>query len=54
LEELKDKPTNAGKKSIVRIRRRAGQVLQREQRTDRNLRIYLEKRKSGELILGKN
>ena len=38
LEELKDKLTNAGKKEIVSIRRRAGQVLQREQRADRNLR----------------
>lgn len=38
LEELKDKPTNAGKKEIVSIHRRAGQVLQREQRADRNLR----------------
>ena len=38
LEELKDKLINDGKKEIVNIRRRAGQVLQREQRTDRNLR----------------
>ena len=34
----KDKLTNAGKKEIISIRRRAGQVLQREQRADRNLR----------------
>ena len=38
LEELKDKLTNAGKKEIVSILRRAGQVLQHEQRVDRNLR----------------
>lgn len=38
LEELKDKLTNAGKKEIVSIRRRAGQVLQHEQRANRNLR----------------
>mgnify|MGYP007110370715 CR=1 FL=1 len=38
LEELKDKLSNGGKKEIVSLRRRAGQVLQREQRTDRNLR----------------
>jgi len=38
LEELKDKLTNAGKKEIISIRRRAGQVLEREQRADRNLR----------------
>lgn len=38
LEELKDKLTNAGKKEIVSIGRRPGQVLQREQRVDRNLR----------------
>lgn len=37
LEELKDKLTNAGKKEIVSIRRRAGQVLQREQGADQNL-----------------
>ena len=38
LKELKDKLTNAGKKEVVNIRRRAGQVLQCEQRADRNLR----------------
>jgi hypothetical protein len=38
LEELKDKLTNAGKKEIVTIRRRAAQVHQREQRADRILR----------------
>jgi hypothetical protein len=38
LEELKDKLTNADKKEIVSIRRRAGQVLEREWRADRNLR----------------
>lgn len=34
LEELREKLTNAGKKEIVSIGRRAGQVLQREQRAD--------------------
>lgn len=39
LEGIKDKLTNAGKKEIVSIRQRAGLVLQREQRADRNLRV---------------
>lgn len=34
LEKLKDKLTNAGKKEIVNMRRRAGQVLQREKKAD--------------------
>lgn len=38
LQELKDKLINTGKKEIASIRRRGGQVLQREQRVDRNLR----------------
>lgn len=38
LEELKYKLTNIGKKEIVSIRRRAGQVVERKQTADRNLR----------------
>lgn len=38
LEELKDELTNAGKKEFVSIRRRASQVLEREQTAGRNLR----------------
>ena len=38
LEDLQDKLTNAGEKEIVSILRRAAQALQREKRTDRNLK----------------